>query len=149
VQVTIKKVTEDLQTFAFNTAVAALMELSNALHRATGPSRDSGVATMILLLAPLAPHLTEELWHRRGGAGSVHQQSWPAYDAKVAAAREVTIVIQVDGKVRDRITAAAGQSQADLEKAALSRQKVKDALNGAKPKRVIVVPDRIVSIVTR
>jgi leucyl-tRNA synthetase len=149
VQVTIKKVTEDLQTFAFNTAVAALMELSNALHKATGPSRDAGVATMILLLAPLAPHMTEELWHRRGGAGSVHQQSWPAYDAKVAAAREVTIVIQVDGKVRDRLTVAAGQSQADLEKAALARQKVKAALNGAKPKKVIVVPDRIVSIVTR
>jgi len=149
VHVTIKKVTEDLQTFAFNTAVAALMELSNTLHKATGPSRDAGVATMILLLAPLAPHMTEELWHRRGGPGSVHQQSWPAYDAKIAAAREVTIVIQVDGKVRDRITAAAGQSQADLEKAALSRQKVKDALNGAKPRKVIVVPDRIVSIVTR
>jgi leucyl-tRNA synthetase len=149
VQVTIKKVTEDLQSFAFNTAVAALMELSNALQKATGPSRDGGVATMILLLAPLAPHMTEELWQRRGGTGSVHQQSWPAYDAKIAATGEVTIVIQVDGKVRDRITAPAGTSQADLEKAAFASAKVQAALGGAKPSKVFVVPDRIVSIVTR
>jgi leucyl-tRNA synthetase len=149
VQVTIKKVTEDLQTFAFNTVVAALMELSNALQKATGPSRNAGVATMILLLAPLAPHMTEELWQRRGGTGSVHQQSWPAYDAKIAATGEVTIVIQVDGKVRDRITAPAGTSQADLEKAAFASAKVQAALGGAKPSKVFVVPDRIVSIVTR
>ena len=149
VHVTIKKVTEDLQTFAFNTAVAALMELSNTLQKATGPSRGAGAATMILLLAPLAPHMTEELWHRRGGTGSVHQQAWPAYDAKAATATEVTIVVQVDGKMRDRITAPAGASEADLQKAALASPKVKAALNGAKPAKVIVVPDRIVSIVTR
>ena len=145
----IKKVTEDVQGFTFNTAVAALMELSNALQKGSGPSRDDGVATLILLLAPLAPHMTEELWHRRGGAGSVHRQTWPAFDPKLAAATEVTIIVQVDGKVRDRITAPAGQGQADLEKAALASPKVKAALDGAKPKRVIVVPDRIVSIVTR
>jgi leucyl-tRNA synthetase len=146
---TIKKVTEDLGDYHFNTAVAAMMELTNTLQHATGPSRNDGIATLILLLAPSAPHMTEELWHRRGGAGSVHQQAWPAYDESVAAPREVTIVVQVDGKVRDRIPMAAGRPEAEVQRAALASPKVQAALDGAKPAKVIVVPDRIVSIVTR
>jgi leucyl-tRNA synthetase len=145
---TIKKVTEDLGDYHFNTAVAAMMELTNTLQRATGTSRNEGIAALILLLAPFAPHLTEELWHRRGGTGSVHQQRWPAYDEAVAAPREVTIVVQVNGKVRDRITMAAGRPEADVQREALARPKVQAALNGAKPAKVIVVADRIVSIVT-
>ena len=146
---TIKKVTEDLTQEHFNTAVAAMMELSNTLLHASGSSRKDGVATLILLLAPFAPHATEELWHRRGGVGSVHQQRWPAYDEAVAAPREVTIVVQVDGKVRDRISMAAGLPDADVQRSALSSAKVQAALNGAKPAKVIVVRDRIVSIVTK
>jgi leucyl-tRNA synthetase len=125
-----------------------MMELSNALQHASGPSRDDGVATLILLLTPFAPHITEELWQRRGGTNSVHQQSWPDYDARLAAAREVTLVVQVDGKVRDRITAPAGMSQRDAEQVALASAKVQAILKGAVPKKVIVVPDRLVSIVT-
>src|SRR5947209_813140 len=82
---TIAKVTEDLQTYSFNTAVAAMMELSNVLQHATGPSRDEGVATLLLLLAPFAPYMTEELWERRGGRGSIHRQTWPAFDPAIAA----------------------------------------------------------------
>jgi leucyl-tRNA synthetase len=149
VQRTIKKVTEDLTQEHFNTAVAAMMEMTNTLQHARGPSRNEGVATLILLLAPFAPHLTEELWHRRGGAGFVHQQSWPAYDETVAAPRTVTMVVQVDGKVRDRIPMPAGRPDADVEREALASPKVKAALNGAKPAKVIVVRDRIVSIVTK
>ena len=149
VQRTIKKVTEDLTVEHFNTAVAAMMEMANTLQHASGPSRNDGVATLVLLLAPFAPHLTEELWHRRGGAGSVHQQSWPAYDEAVAAPRSVTIVVQVDGKVRDRIPMPAGRPDADVEREALASPKVTAALNGAKPAKVIVVRDRIVSIVTK
>ena len=81
--------------------------------------------------------------------GSVHQQTWPAFDEAVAARREVTIVVQVDGKVRDRIAMPAGRPDADVERDALASPKVKAALNGAKPAKVIVVPDRIVSIVTK
>ena len=146
---TIKKVTEDLGDYHFNTAVAAMMELANTLQHARGPSRRDGVATLILLLAPFAPHVTEDLWHRRGGAGSVHQQHWPAYDESVAALREVTIVVQVDGKVRDRIPLAAGLPDADVQRKALASPKVQAALNGMKPAKVIVVPDRVVSIVTK
>ena len=145
---TIKKVTEDLGDYHFNTGVAAMMELTNTLQHASGTSRNDGVATLILLLAPFAPHITEELWHRRGGAGSVHQQRWPAYDEAVAAPREVTIVVQVNGKVRDRITARAGLTDAEVEKMALASPKVQATLNGTTPAKVIVVPDRIVSIVT-
>jgi leucyl-tRNA synthetase len=145
---TIKKVTEDLGEYHFNTAVAAMMELTNTLQHASGTSRNEGVATLLLLLAPFAPHMTEELWHRRGGTGSVHQQRWPAYDAAVAAPREVTIVVQVNGKVRDRITMAAGLPEAQVQREALASSKVQAALNGVKPAKVIVVADRIVSIVT-
>ena len=79
----------------------------------------------------------------------MHRQSWPAFDPKLASATEVTIVVQVDGRMRDRITASAGTSEADLQKAALASPKVKAALAGARPSKVIVVPDRIVSIVTK
>src|SRR2546428_8254432 len=100
---TIAKVTEDLQTYSFNTAVAAMMELSNALQHATGPSRDEGVATPLLLLAPFAPYMTQERWERRGGRGSAHRQTRPAFDPAMAAAKEVTLVVPIDGKVRERI----------------------------------------------
>ncbi|HUG05818.1 MAG TPA: leucine--tRNA ligase [Candidatus Limnocylindria bacterium] len=149
VQRTIKKVTEDLGIEHFNTAVAAMMELANTLQHASGPSRGEGVATLILLLAPFAPHMTEELWHRRGGTDSVHQQRWPDYDEAVAAPREVTIVVQVNGKVRDRILMPAGLPEADVRGKALASPKVQAALDGAKPAKVIVVADRIVSIVTK
>src|SRR5712692_3250568 len=146
---TIKKVTEDLGDYHFNTAVAAMMELANTLQHASGTSRNDGVATLILLLAPFAPHITDELWRRRGGAGSVHQQRWPAYDEAVAAPREVTIVVQVNGKVRDRIPMPAGLPDAEVQRKALASPKVQATLNGTKPAKVIVVKDRIVSIVTK
>jgi leucyl-tRNA synthetase len=149
VQRAIKRVTEDLRAEAFNTAVAAMMELSNALQKATGPSRDAGTGTLILLLAPFAPHMTEELWHRRGGTGSVHQQSWPAFDAELAAPTTVTIVVQVAGKLRDRIEAAPGTSEAELKRLALASPKVIAALNGGTPTKVIVVQDRLVNVVVK
>jgi leucyl-tRNA synthetase len=148
VQRTIKKVTEDLTIEHFNTAVATMMELANTLQQSSGTSRNEGVATLVLLLAPFAPHMTEELWHRRGGTGSVHQQRWPEFDEAVAAPREVTIVVQVNGKVRDRISMPAGLAKAEVERTALASAKVQAALNGTKPAKVIVVADRIVSIVT-
>ncbi|HUQ42719.1 MAG TPA: class I tRNA ligase family protein, partial [Candidatus Limnocylindrales bacterium] len=149
VQRAIKRVTSDVRTESFNTAVAAMMELANALQKADGPSRDDGIATLILLLAPFAPHITEELWHRRGGTSSVHLQRWPVYDERLASVTEVTIPIQVDGKVRDRLTVAVGTSSAELERLSLDAPKVRTALGTAHPTKVIVVPDRLVSIVTK
>jgi len=125
------------------------MELSNTLQHATGPSRDEGVSTLLLLLAPFAPYLSEELWERRGGRGSIHRQIWPAFDPTVAAAKEVTLVVQIDGKVRERIAAAAGISNSAAEELALASPKVKAALDGRVIERKIVVPDRLVNIVTK
>jgi len=146
---TIKKVTEDLAEYHFNTAIAAMMELANALQHASGPSRRDGVRALTLLLAPFAPYLTEELWHRWGEAGSVHLQAWPAYDPALAAAEEVTLVVQVDGRVRDRVQVAAGLSEAAAREAALASPRAKAALDGRPVERVVVVPDRLVNIVTR
>jgi leucyl-tRNA synthetase len=149
VQRTIKKVTEDLEVYHFNTAIAAMMELSTALFHTAGPSRDDGVQALVLLLAPFAPHISEELWQRRGGTGSVHQQSWPAYDPAAARSSEVQIVIQVNGKVRDRISVPAGSSEDSVRAAALASEKVRAAIGGAVVAKTIVVPDRLVSVVTR
>jgi leucyl-tRNA synthetase len=146
---TIQKVTEDLEAYHFNTAIAAMMELSTTLSHARGESREQGIHALILLLAPFAPHIAEELWERRGGKGSVHQQTWPTFDPALAAEKEVTLVVQVDGKVRDRLRAAAGLPQAKTEEMALASPRAKAALDGRIVDRVVVVPDRLVNIVTR
>ena len=125
-----------------------MMELSTAIYHAIGPSRDDATDALVLLLAPFAPHIAEELWQRRGGTGSVHTQSWPVFDAAAARAMTVTIVAQVDGKVRDRLELPAGLSDDALRKAALASPKVSQALGGAGVGRVIVVKDRLVNVVT-
>jgi leucyl-tRNA synthetase len=145
---TIRKVTDDLAAFHFNTAVAALMKLEHRLTNASGPTRDEGIEALLLLLAPLAPFITEELWARRGGAYSVHRQSWPSYDAELAKADEVTLVVQVDGKVRDRLTVPAGLAEGDARAAANASEKVQKAIAGRRVVKEIVVPDRLVNIVT-
>jgi leucyl-tRNA synthetase len=148
VQRTIKKVTEDLEAYHFNTAVAALMELSTATVHASGPSRDDATDALVLLLAPFAPHITEELWQRRGGTGSIHRRSWPAYDPSAARDAVVTVVAQVDGKVRDRLELPTGTAEEALKQAALASPKVTQAIAGRRIARVIVVADRLVNVVT-
>src|SRR5258708_19750236 len=91
VQRTIKKVTEDLEVYHFNTAIAAMMELSTAIFHASGPSRDDAVDALVLLLAPFAPHISEELWGRRGGKGSVHRQDSPSYQDTLTRQRTLTL----------------------------------------------------------
>jgi leucyl-tRNA synthetase len=145
---TIRKVTDDLAAFHFNTAVAALMKLEHRLREAVGRTRDEGITRLLLLLAPMAPFIAEELWARRGGAYSIHQQPWPGYDADLAKAEEITLVVQVDGKVRDRLTVPAGLSEDDARAAATGSEKVQKAIAGRRVVKTVVVPDRLVSIVT-
>jgi len=145
---TIRKVGEDLEAYRFNTAIAALMKLENALSHASGPTRDEGITTLLLLLAPFAPFVAEELWARRGGPYSVHRQTWPSFDTALAKAQEIVLVVQVDGKLRDRLTVAAGLAEDEARSTALASEKVKGAVAGRKIERVIVVPDRLVSVVT-
>jgi leucyl-tRNA synthetase len=150
---TLKKVTDDLAAFRFNTALAALMELTNELSRvretvAGTAAWDEALDTLILMLAPLAPHLAEELWARRGRPYSVHQQPWPQYDPALVAEEQVTIVVQVDGKVRDRLVVPADISEEEVRAQALASARVRQFIgNGVA--NVVYVPRRLVNIVTR
>jgi leucyl-tRNA synthetase len=148
IQRTIKKVTEDLEAYHFNTAIAAMMELSTATFHASGPSRDDATDQLVLLLAPFAPHIAEELWQRRGGTDSVHRQSWPRYDPSLAREVTVTLVAQVNGRLRDRLELPAGTGEAGLKQAALASPKVTQAIGGKRIDRIIVVADRLVNVVT-
>ncbi len=141
-----KKITEDIETFHYNTAISALMILLNDLEK-TGAGKEVG-EIFLKLLAPFAPHITEELW---GGAfgkkTSIHREAWPQYDANLIKEETFTLVIQVNGKVRDSVEAAAGVSESEAKELALGREKIKNILGSAKPKRVIYVPSKLINIV--
>jgi len=146
---TVGKVTEHFDELRFNTAVAALMELANTMqdHLAHGGARDAGwdsaVRTMVKLLNPLAPHIAEEMWERLGERGTLADASWPVFDAAAAAKPEMTLVIQVAGKVRDRATVPAGTTKAQALEVAMRSDKVRTALTVRGPAKVIYVQDRL------
>ncbi|MCB8921168.1 MAG: leucine--tRNA ligase [Ardenticatenaceae bacterium] len=150
---TIRKVGQDFESFSFNTAVAAIMELRNTLNDAKRNQNVSaaawaeGVESMLLLLAPIAPHITEELWAQRGRPYSIHQQSWPQWDEAIAKEDTITLIVQINGKVRDRIDVPAGTPEADLKAAALASDNVQKHLEGKEPRKVIVVKGKLVNIV--
>jgi leucyl-tRNA synthetase len=150
---TIKRVTADMETFGFNTALAALMELKNTMqaYRSTSVAGSEAwkeaVRTLLLLLAPFTPHITEELWTRIGGPYSIHQQAWPVADESIAAEEMITLAVQVNGKVRDRLTVPADADEETIKAAALALEKIKAQLDGKTPRKVIVVQGRLVSIV--
>ncbi len=159
---TIKRVTVDIERdLHFNTAVSAIMELVNALHalEASSPERmpagerrallREGVDALLLLLAPFCPHITEELWEQLGRAGSVVDQRWPAVDPAALARDEVTVVVQVDGKVRSRLTVDVHAPEAEVRRQALDDDKVRPWLGARTVERVVIVPKRLVNIVTR
>ncbi len=149
---TIKKVSDDFEAFEFNTIVSTLMELTNAMykHRAAlegTPAWANAVDTLLKLMAPITPHITEELWERRGLPYSIHQQTWPAYDAAAAAETLVTIVVQVNGKVRDRIQLAVHAGEAEAKAAALASETARRFMEGKEPRQVIYVAGRLINIV--
>ncbi len=151
---TIAAVSEDFETLRFNTAIAKLMELTNAIIRAREAGRADGsvyaeaVDTLLLLLAPLAPHIAEELWERRGHPYSVHQQPWPVADAALATSDTIELPVQVDGKLRDRLVVNADTPAAEIERLALESEHVQRYLSGRAPMRVIQVPGKLVNVVT-
>jgi leucyl-tRNA synthetase len=148
VEQTIGKVTSDYERFRFNTAVAALMELANAMHDYLAAGGQPGAEweearqTLVLLLNPLAPHISEELWERMGGQGLCAEASWPAYDAAAAAEPEIELVVQVAGTKRDVLRAPAGLDQAEALRLALASERVQRALGGRSPAKVIYVANR-------
>jgi leucyl-tRNA synthetase len=159
---TIEKVTHDIEhDFHFNTAISAVMELVNALHdferasldRMARPERSAllreAVEATLLLLGPVSPHITEELWAALGHRESLFKRSWPVADPGALARDEVEIVVQVDGRVRGRLTAAVDAQEADIREMALTDGKVRPWLDGRQVAKVVVVPGRLVNIVTR
>jgi leucyl-tRNA synthetase len=149
---TIQRVTADFEAFQFNTIVSALMEMTNALYKYREstdgtPAWDEAITTLLKLSAPVTPHLAEELWARRGLPYSVHQQAWPPFDAAAAAEEMITLVVQVNGKVRDRIEVPAGITEEQAKQKALATEGARRYLDGKLPKKVLYVPGRLVNIV--
>ncbi len=151
----IKGVTEDADRFQFNTSIARLMELVNALYKYESTGRKNHrlfvdtVMDLLKLLAPFAPHLAEELWEQMGGPYSIFSQPWPKWDDKKLTRDEVEIVIQLNGKIREKIMVPSGLDRAQTEEAAMKNEKVIKLLEGKTVMKVIAVPGRLVNIVVK
>ncbi|MBC6432078.1 leucine--tRNA ligase [Nostoc sp. HG1] len=147
----IQAVTEDVEDeYQFNTAISELMKLSNALTDADGknsPIYAEGIRTLVVLLAPFAPHIADELWHLLGESNSVHTQTWPSFDPAALVADEITLVIQVMGKTRGAIQVPAQADKAALEKYARESEITQRYIEGKEIKKVIVVPGKLVNFV--
>lgn len=156
---TIKKVTNDmLERFNFNTAISAVMELVNLIYKYQEevPDNQKNISLikeltrkLLILLSPITPFITEELWNRAGNTGSIHRVAWPDYDGEIAAEEMVTIVLQVNGKLRDRIELPPDTPAKEIKKHAFSSEKVKNYIEGKKILKEIVVPNKLVNIVVK
>jgi leucyl-tRNA synthetase len=152
---TIQRVTRDFERFKFNTAIAALMELLNALARAVEEKRASRLCceatleTLLLLLHPIAPHLTEEVWERRGHIESLLDADWPTYDEAKLHRDRIVVVVQIDGRLRDRIEVDADAGEAEVRSAALVSDKVREHLADRTLAKAVYVPGRLINLVTR
>ncbi|MCL2128370.1 MAG: class I tRNA ligase family protein, partial [Treponema sp.] len=145
---TIKKVSVDTENLNFNTAISAMMIYSNELAR-RGDIPRSFWEPLVIMISAYAPHLGEELWEKLGNKGSVSACSWPVYEEKYTQDDEVTIVVQVNGKIRDKFTAAAGTAKGELEKTALALPGIAKWTSGHAVVKVISVPDKLVNVVVK
>lgn len=152
---TIKKVTDDISDrFMFNTAISSVMELVNAFYSFQDKEVNAGLVrevslNLLKMLAPFAPHITEELWSRIVGNGSIHKQKWPKYDEKAMVQDEIEIVLQINGKVRDKIVIPAGIDRDAMQKAALAQPRVQELTAGKTIVKVICVPKKLVNLVVK
>jgi len=145
---TIAGIAGDIEALAFNKAVARIYELSNAIERADpSAARDRAIDALLRLVAPMAPHLAEEAWALRGGKGLIADVPWPQVNSAMLIDDEVTIAIQINGKLRDTLIMPRGSDKEMVEKAALSLDKITRLLDGVTPRKIIVVPDRLVNLV--
>jgi len=142
-----KKIDEDLEATKFNTAVAAFMEFINLCQEKKEKVGRDVIEKMLILLSPFAPHLTEELWQTIGGKKSVFFEKWPKYDPKLIKAETITLIVQVNGKVRDKIEAQADISEETAKKLAISQKKVQNWLSGKEVKKIVFVPNKLINIV--
>jgi leucyl-tRNA synthetase len=156
---TIKKVTSDLEDrFHFNTAISATMELVNLLYQfdlkrerdeVTLAVIKEAVEAVLVLLSPMAPHITEELWEQLGKQESILNTSWPAYDTAAIVEEEIVIVVQINGKLRSRIAVSVDSSEEEIKHRVLDDEKTKKWIEGTSIKKVIVVPQKLVNIVVK
>jgi leucyl-tRNA synthetase len=151
---TIRKVTEDLdERYHFNTAIASVMELLNVLQPADLSTPQfpavmkEALQSVILLMAPFVPHITEELWQRLGNSVPLTQTAWPDYDRSAVVDEELLVVVQVNGKLRSKITVAVGSGEDELKALALADEKVAPFVEGLTVRKVICVPGKLVNIV--
>jgi leucyl-tRNA synthetase len=145
---TIAGVGEAIDGLQFNKSVAFLYELVSAIEKAPpSQTRAEAVTTLVKLIAPMAPHLAEESWAELDGDGLIADAAWPTFDPALLVDEQVTLAVQVNGKLRDTLTAPRGLDRAAAEELALGSDKVQRQLAGATPRKVIVVPDRLVNIV--
>ncbi len=158
IHTTIKRVTEDIEErFNFNTALSAIMELVNELYKYKETDREllngflykEGIKTVVTLLSPFAPHIADELWQQMGHTDSVYLQEWPRFDAKAIVKDEIEIVIQINGKVREKIFVAANSSKEELENIAMESEKIKQFIGDKKIAKIIAIPKRLVNIVIK
>jgi len=151
----IRKATQDMENFAFNTYIANLMELNNAMLKVKETPLygtevwEEAVETLLLLLAPACPHIAEELWARTGRPYSIHQQAWPVWDPEIAAEEVITLVVQINGKVRDRLEVPADISEEKAKELALNCAGAQRHMAGKTVRQVIYVPGRLVNIVVK
>jgi leucyl-tRNA synthetase len=145
---TIQLVTDHIERLRFNTAIAAMMDHLNYLAKLKPEEMGCFTAeSFILLLAPMAPHVTEEIWRALGHTTSVHLEPWPKFDPKLVVDETVTVVVQVNGKVRDRLQVPAGTPESEVRDLALKSDAVKRHLDGNPPKKFIFIKDKMLSIV--
>lgn len=149
---TIAKATKEIESFSFNTYLASLMELSNVMAKYkseiySSSAWEESVRTLLLLMAPACPHITEEIWQRLGWQYSIHNQDWPKYDPELAAEETVEIVLQINGKIREKLVVPIGSSTDELQELALKNELIQKAIAGKTVKKIIAVPDRLVNVV--
>ena len=151
----IKKVSDDIgERFNFNTAISTIMELVNEMYRYKEGTVNPGlfgaaIKDLIIMLAPFVPHVTEEMWEHLGYEGSVHDQNWPEYDEKALVKDTVEIVVQVNGKIKEKLDIAGGLSREEMEKTAMENEKVKGLIEGKNVVKVIAVPSKLINIVVK
>jgi leucyl-tRNA synthetase len=151
---TVKDVIQDLERMHLNTCISRIMELLNTMYAETERIKKEGLLMemmekLLLLLSPFAPHLCEYLWSTLGKDGSVFEESWPQFDEELAKGERMQIVVQVDGKLRDRLSVPHSCTQDRIEELALSSPKVRRFLDGKRIERIIYVQKRLVNIVTK
>jgi len=145
---TIKTVTDDIKRFSFNTAIARLMELVNELTKAENTDKEI-MKALLIMLAPFAPYISEELWRKLGNKKSIHLEAWPKFDAAIAKEEEITIPVQVNGKLRDAIKVAADAQKDTILSAAKESEKVKNFTSGKRVVKEIYVPNRMVNLLVK